>query len=165
MNTIRVTASKQYEVRIARGLLAEAGRMIKEIAAPCKVCIVTDDNVERQYADRVQTSLAAQGFDTHRFSFPHGEMNKTLERRCGSDRAAAGSGARTAARSARTRACGPRLIRPLARGRISVRAFAARPVMLRPCPRGAKIFSHPLYFRTFMCYHKPQFQFTGEPKP
>ncbi len=78
MNTIRVTASKQYEVRIARGLLAEAGRMIKEIAAPCKVCIVTDDNVERQYADRVQTSLAAQGFDTHRFSFPHGEMNKTL---------------------------------------------------------------------------------------
>ena len=78
MNTIKITASKQYEVRIERGILAQAGRMIGEIVAPCKACIVTDDNVEREYADRVQTSLAAQGFDTHRFSFPHGEVNKTL---------------------------------------------------------------------------------------
>ena len=50
MNQIRVKASVPYDVLIGNGLLAQSGQMIVDHAKKYrKVCVVTDDTVEKLY--------------------------------------------------------------------------------------------------------------------
>ena len=37
--TIHVNASRDYDVLIGSGLLKDAGTLVKEVHAPCKVCM------------------------------------------------------------------------------------------------------------------------------
>ena len=60
--TIHVNASRDYDVLIGSGLLKDAGTLVKEVHAPCKVCIVCDSNVAPLYRKTVQKSLEAEGF-------------------------------------------------------------------------------------------------------
>lgn len=78
MNTVKVSASKNYNIYIGSGLLNSCGEMIKQELGVCSVAVITDDNVNELYADRVIESLTKSGFRTVKFVFPHGEESKSV---------------------------------------------------------------------------------------
>ena len=79
MRTVKVNASTAYDIIIGEGLLAEAGRYCADaLGKPCRLCIVSDDNVAPLYLERVQSSLESAGFSTIKFIFPHGEASKSM---------------------------------------------------------------------------------------
>lgn len=57
MITVNVEASKAYKVHIGAGLLEQAGEYAREILGGEKAAIVTDDTVDRLYAEKVEASL------------------------------------------------------------------------------------------------------------
>lgn len=93
MIKISVSASRNYDVIMKKGVLASAGTYIKEAlnlpAEPTtgkvknkKLCIITDSNVDALYGKQdqtLQTSLKATGFDIYKYAFPGGEDHKTIE--------------------------------------------------------------------------------------
>lgn len=78
MTTVQVKASKEYEVKIGRGLLTSAGEMILPFFSGRKLCLVTDSTVEKLYADTVTKSLEDAGFEVSCFVFPAGEESKCM---------------------------------------------------------------------------------------
>lgn len=76
MRTVRINASTPYDVIIGEGLHAHCGELCGRVIAPCKACIVSDDNVAPLYLERVSASLESAGFDTVSFVFAHGETSK-----------------------------------------------------------------------------------------
>jgi len=78
MTTVHVNASTSYDVVIGRGLLSAAGEMILPLFSGRKLCLVTDSNVEKLYADTVTDSLVSAGFEVCRFTFPAGEESKCM---------------------------------------------------------------------------------------
>ncbi len=79
MNTVHISASRGYDVKIGHGLLPTLG---EEAAALCKgrtVCIVSDDTVAALYEQTARTSLEKAGFTVYTYSFPHGEQSKSGE--------------------------------------------------------------------------------------
>ncbi len=79
MNTITVSASKDYQVLIGNGLLTDIGLYAKEISKPGKVAIISDTNVYPIYGATVQKSLSDAGFSVCSFVLPAGEQNKNGE--------------------------------------------------------------------------------------
>ena len=78
MNTVKVNASKDYNIYIGNGLLDDVGERIKNELGVCSAAVITDDNVNTLYADRVITSLEKSGFRCVKFVFPHGEESKNI---------------------------------------------------------------------------------------
>lgn len=79
MRSVTVKASGEYQVLIEKGLLRECGGLIREIADPCQVALITDDKVDALYGNVVHASLMYNGFSVSRFTFPNGESSKNLE--------------------------------------------------------------------------------------
>ena len=78
MITIPVKASKQYDVLVGHGLLAQAGELAARVLAPSRALILTDDNVAPFYADALRDSLSCAGFVPEVYVVPHGEGAKSL---------------------------------------------------------------------------------------
>ncbi len=78
MQTIRVHASREYDIHIGSGLLAGVGSLTAAVKSPCTVMLVTDSTVEGLYADRVAASYEEAGFAVRRFTFPAGEASKNM---------------------------------------------------------------------------------------
>ncbi len=78
MNTVHVTASREYDVCIGSGLLRECGERIREVTGACAAAIVADSHVAPLYGDAVRRSLEAAGFRVVSYVFPAGEGSKTL---------------------------------------------------------------------------------------
>lgn len=79
MKKIRVNLKKySYDIQIERGLLDQAGSLIRRISHAGKAAVITDDTVNALYGDRLEQSLQNEGFTTKRISFPPGETSKTL---------------------------------------------------------------------------------------
>lgn len=78
MKTITVQASKTYNIHIERGLLTRCGSLIAQAHPRCKAAVITDDNVDKLYGDRVCNSLENAGFSPVRLVIPHGERSKSL---------------------------------------------------------------------------------------
>ncbi len=77
MKTVKVSASKEYEVLIGRGLLDKAGEHIRALLPKAgKAAVISDDNVAPLYLGRVTKSLESAGFEVFSFVFPHGEASK-----------------------------------------------------------------------------------------
>jgi 3-dehydroquinate synthase len=76
---VTVNASKNYDIFIGDGLLAQAGEKIAEVCRGEFALLVTDDVVNALYGDAVEQSLQKQGYKTGRFVFPNGEQSKNLE--------------------------------------------------------------------------------------
>ena len=76
MTTIRVEASKTYEVQIGAGLLAQLPTQIRARRNSAQLALVTDSHVAPLYADAVEQSLRRGGFAAARFVFPAGERSK-----------------------------------------------------------------------------------------
>ena len=80
MKRIQVTASKNYEVLVGRGLLQELGVHIQNLTKANKVAIVSDSNVWPIYGQRAVKSLEDAGFcGTVSYVFPAGEESKNGE--------------------------------------------------------------------------------------
>ena len=79
MRTVKVNASTSYNILIGTGLLDRCGELCREVVAPCKLCIVSDDTVAGLYLERAEKSLRSAGYDTVSFMFPHGEPSKNTE--------------------------------------------------------------------------------------
>jgi len=77
MKTIKVTASKSYEVLIGAGLLNNLGlRLLSVLKKPCKVAIISDSNVWPLYGKATTSALSDAGFSVVNFIFPAGESSK-----------------------------------------------------------------------------------------
>ena len=76
---VEVKASRSYPVRIEKGLLDQAGELIRERTDAKRACIVTGEHVVKLYGERLQRSLEQTGFQVLRFIHHSGEQHKTLE--------------------------------------------------------------------------------------
>jgi 3-dehydroquinate synthase len=79
MKTIRVRASKEYDVLIGDGILGEAGPVIRKTAGGQAAAIIADDITEALHAKRLTDSLIQNGYRVARYVFPHGESSKNAE--------------------------------------------------------------------------------------
>jgi 3-dehydroquinate synthase len=79
MKTVTVTASKTYDIRIAPGLLEQAGTLISRTTKSHSFAVVTDDVVNALYGDRLDTVLTGAGFRSVRFVIKNGEASKNAE--------------------------------------------------------------------------------------
>lgn len=78
MKTIRVDASRSYDVVISSGLLAEAGRRIAALTGKVRAMVVSDDRVFPLYGETLTESLRDAGLEPAQFVFPQGESEKNL---------------------------------------------------------------------------------------
>lgn len=76
MRTVRVSASKTYDIKIGSGLLETVGKEAADLGNATKACIVSDSNVFPLYGQRVADSLKTSGFSVSIFVFPAGEERK-----------------------------------------------------------------------------------------
>ncbi|MFA6729957.1 MAG: 3-dehydroquinate synthase [Candidatus Izemoplasmatales bacterium] len=78
MTTIPVRASKQYNVLIGDGLIRKLSSLISDICLSKKIAVITDNIVDRLYADQVNTNLTDHGYSVVRYVFPNGEDSKNI---------------------------------------------------------------------------------------
>lgn len=76
MKRVRVEASLSYDVLIEKGLLADAGKYIKDISKGKTAVIVSETNVFPIYGDKLKNTLVKEGFEVLSFIFPAGEESK-----------------------------------------------------------------------------------------
>ncbi len=79
MNTVRINASKEYDILIGDDLLKDTGNFVSNVISPCKAIIITDDIVDSLYGNRVQTSLNNSGFNTQKYVIKNGEASKNIQ--------------------------------------------------------------------------------------
>ncbi len=79
MKTIRVNTQTPYDVLVERGILGRCGEYIAPLLKGRKCAVITDDNVDALYADKVIASLEANGISAVKFVFPHGESSKNAQ--------------------------------------------------------------------------------------
>ncbi len=78
MKTIRIDASRSYDVVIGSGLLGEAGQRIAALTGRVRAMVVSDDRVFPLYGEALMESLRAAGLEPVSFVFPQGEQEKNL---------------------------------------------------------------------------------------
>ena len=76
MNTIRIRASKEYDVCIGSGLLQQLGSVATQVCKAQKAAIISDSNVWPLYGQAAKASLESAGFSVVEFVFPAGESSK-----------------------------------------------------------------------------------------
>lgn len=76
MNTVHVTASRNYDVLIGAGLLSSLGIHAAAMKKANKVCIVSESTVWPIYGNMAKKSLLDAGLKTVEFVFPAGEASK-----------------------------------------------------------------------------------------
>ena len=79
MTTVHVSASREYDVLIGRGLLDRLGEVVKSCTKAQTAVIIAGDRVFPLYGARAMASLEAVGLHTLSYVIPHGEQHKTLE--------------------------------------------------------------------------------------
>ena len=79
MKTVRVSASKSYDVLIGAGLLNTLGSHAAAMKKVKKVCIVSESNVWPLYGSAAKKSLLDAGLDAVEFVFPAGEESKNAQ--------------------------------------------------------------------------------------
>ncbi|MBR2176668.1 MAG: 3-dehydroquinate synthase [Clostridia bacterium] len=78
MKTIEVKTGRSYNIYIEHGIIAEAGKYVREVSKAVRAVIVSDSNVAPIYAGTVEKSLKENGFETSVFIFEAGEERKRL---------------------------------------------------------------------------------------
>lgn len=73
---------KPYEIIIGNDIFDIIPKKIKELTKAKTVVVITDDNVDKLYSDKVLKLLGDAGFNTLKFVFVHGEANKTMVTIC-----------------------------------------------------------------------------------
>lgn len=78
METVKVNASKRYDIQIGSGLLSQAGEKIASLFSCKTAVIVSDDNVFPLYGKQLADGLAAVGIRAVPYIIKHGEASKCL---------------------------------------------------------------------------------------
>ena len=73
------TGRKRYTIHIGEGLSFNTGKLASELTGPTKAALITDDNVDRLWSDRITVSLKSAGFVVSRHVIPNGEVSKNIE--------------------------------------------------------------------------------------
>lgn len=79
METVKVNASKEYDVIIGQHTLSMLGKKIKELFGDVRVCIVSDDTVALLHKGSAIKTLDEENLRHETFVFPHGETSKSPE--------------------------------------------------------------------------------------
>ncbi|NLL39801.1 MAG: 3-dehydroquinate synthase [Clostridiales bacterium] len=79
MITVKVEASKSYDVIIAPDILSKAGTYIMNTCQGEKAAIVTDTNVDALYSGIVEEGLKSSGYLVHKFVIESGEKSKNAD--------------------------------------------------------------------------------------
>ena len=79
MKTVRINASREYDVIIGQNILCKAGKLVKEKVAFSKACIITDDTVDSLYGQTTVESFLNEGFAVEKIVIPHGEQSKNAK--------------------------------------------------------------------------------------
>lgn len=77
METVKVTASKNYDVIIGYNTCALLGKKIRQLFGDVSVCVISDDTVASFHLDEVKNYLNDEGIKNDSFVFPHGEKSKS----------------------------------------------------------------------------------------
>lgn len=77
MKTVSVNASKKYNIYIGDNVFDKSAELISEVFPSGKVCVVTDDNVDRLYGDKLMKMLENK-YETVKFVFENGEKSKNI---------------------------------------------------------------------------------------
>ena len=77
-STVHVNTG-EYDIHIGTGLLTGAGELASSVHSPCRIGIVTDDNVAPLYLSDLKSSFRNAGFEPFSLILPHGEHTKTIE--------------------------------------------------------------------------------------
>ncbi|HPR23945.1 MAG TPA: 3-dehydroquinate synthase [Bacillota bacterium] len=78
MNNIIIKTGIPYQVIMEEDSLEKVGFFASDITEPCRICIISDDNVHSLYTPLVESSLKNAGFDVYKIVFPAGEATKDL---------------------------------------------------------------------------------------
>lgn len=76
MEKVTVNASRTYDILLGKGILDSTGELVAGVKKSGKAAVITDDNVDRYYGERVVKSLSEVGFSPKKFVFEHGEASK-----------------------------------------------------------------------------------------
>jgi len=77
MELVKVSASREYDVIIGAGILADAGGYIeKALGGRPRLAVITDDKVNSLHGEALERALS--GFDTVKFVFRNGEASKNI---------------------------------------------------------------------------------------
>jgi 3-dehydroquinate synthase len=81
MRTFRVELARDaHPVHVGSGILDRVGELAREAGLkPGRAALISDSNVAKLYAPRVNASLKAAGFDAITMEIPAGEASKSLE--------------------------------------------------------------------------------------
>ena len=79
IKTIKVNASKSYDILIGNGLLDKVGEIFRERFSAKKIAVITDDRVDNLYGAKVVNALNEKGFVVSKFTFPNGEKSKNID--------------------------------------------------------------------------------------
>ena len=80
MRKVRVKLGRNsYNILIGSGLLAQTGKLLKEIGFSDKLVIITDPTVKRLHGNALKQSLTGNGFKVTILEVPEGEEQKSLE--------------------------------------------------------------------------------------
>ena len=71
--------NNSYMIEIGYDILGQIGQEIAEFNFSKQLLLITDDNVEKLYADTVQVSLKQQGYFVETFVIPAGESSKSFD--------------------------------------------------------------------------------------
>lgn len=77
MKTIKVNASRSYEILVEDGLLDHVGKQCAGVLRGKRVLLLTDETVGALYRERVQQSLEHGGFAVHVMTVASGEGSKS----------------------------------------------------------------------------------------
>lgn len=73
---------RPYDIIIGNDILNIIPEKIKELTKAKNVVVITDDNVDKFYSDKILDMLQKAGFRALKFVFAHGEANKTMKTIC-----------------------------------------------------------------------------------
>lgn len=79
MKKVIVSCTRTYSILIESGVMANAGKLLKERFGSKRFCIITDENVGKIYLDKLSAILAEEELEFDSFVFPAGESHKTMD--------------------------------------------------------------------------------------
>ena len=77
--TIKVAASRSYDILIGRGLLSRIGEFVRPVVGDCRVAVLTDSNVDALYGAAIMEHLQTSGYSACKYVIPAGEASKCAE--------------------------------------------------------------------------------------
>lgn len=70
---------KSYDINIEKGLFTEIAKEVKSVYSGRKIFILTDNNVNKYYGDKIQNNLIEAGFEVEKLVLKAGEATKAFE--------------------------------------------------------------------------------------